>query len=85
MSCTQYEVLVLFRRRLSRLEVHQVDTYSRVVGRTREEVRRSTVGRSTSEEYGRLVRGLRPRPASSHTDCGQRSPHWAYFRCVIQG
>ena len=57
-----------------------MDTYSRVVGRTREEVRRSTVGRSSSEEYGRLVRGMRPRPASSHTDSGQRSSHWAYFR-----
>ena len=42
----------IFRRRLSRLDVYRVDTYSRVVGRSRAEVRQSKIGRSTSADYG---------------------------------
>ena len=37
---------------MSRLDVYRVDTYSRVVGRTRTEVRQSNIGRSTSADYG---------------------------------
>ena len=79
------------RRRLSRLDHYQVDTYSRVVGRTRDQVRASKVGRSTSEEYGMLVREFtpytphrphRPRPHTSERSRGQHSSHWAYFRSV---
>ena len=79
------------RRRLSRLELYRVDTYSRVVGQTREEVRASRLGRSTSEEYGRMlaVRGRgRPLTSSDTRDCmdsrdsrrSQSHSHWAYFR-----
>ena len=32
--------------------MYRVDTYSRVVGRTRTEVRQSNIGRSTSADYG---------------------------------
>ena len=82
------------RRRLSRLDHYQVDTYSRVVGRTREQVRASRLGRTTSEEYGMLVREFtphtphtpyrphRPRPHTSERSRGQHSSHWAYFRSV---
>ena len=83
------------RRRLSRLELYRVDTYSRVVGQTREEVRASRLGRSTSEEYGRMlaVRGRgrgrgRPLTSSDTRDSrdsrdsrrSQSHSHWAYFR-----
>lgn len=80
------------RRRLSRLELYRVDTYSRVVGRTREEVRASRLGRSSSEEYGRMVaaRGRgRGRPLTTTDTRDSRDSarshsqsHWAYFRSV---
>ena len=82
----------IIRRRLSRLELYRVDTYSRVVGRTREEVRASNLGCSSSEEYGRMVmvrgRGYRAtRPLtgtdtrdSRHSARSQSQTHWAYFR-----
>ena len=67
--------------------MYRADTYSRVDGRTREEVRASRLGRSSSEEYGRLVRGYRARPltGSDTRDCrdsarSQSQTHWAYFR-----
>ena len=99
--CLQYSTGLYYvdvvRRRLSRLELYRVDTYSRVVGQTREEVRASRLGRSSSEEYGRMlaVRGRgrgRGRPLTSTDTRDSRDPwdsrrsqsqsHWAYFRSV---
>ena len=81
------------RRRLSRLELYRVDTYCRVVGQTRDQVRASRLGRTSSEEYGRMVavrgrgqRGTtRPHTATDSRDSrgstrSQSQTHWAYFR-----
>ena len=50
--CDNFRIILCCRRRLSRLDVYRVDTYSRVVGRSRAEVTGSRVGRSTSADYG---------------------------------
>ena len=68
--------------------MYRADTYSRVDGRTREEVRASRLGRSSSEEYGRLVRGYRARPLTGRdtrdSARSQSQTHWAYFRSVTE-
>lgn len=61
----------IVRRRLSRLDVYRVDTYSRVLGKSRVEATKSNVGRSTSADYGlflaRAARGQGGASQRSHT------------------
>ena len=83
--------MLLCRRRLSRLDVYRVDTYSRVLGATRAEVRASGLGRSCSaDSYVLRARaGARAGAGACQTDGRMRSctprpqqssSHWAYFR-----
>ena len=85
--------MMLCRRRLSRLDVYRVDTYSRVLGATRAEVRASGLGRSCSADSYVLRARARARAGAGAGACQtdgrmrsctprpqQSSSHWAYFR-----
>ena len=86
--------MLLCRRRLSRLDVYRVDTYSRVLGTSRAEVRGSGLGRSCSADS--YVLRARARAGAGAGACQtdgrmrsctprpqQSSSHWAYFRWAM--